>query len=75
MLTPHYSMTIRWSEENQAFLVTLPEFTDLYQPCTHGETYEMAARNGREVLELLIEDYQARGKPLPELQPTLAGST
>jgi predicted RNase H-like HicB family nuclease len=67
-------MLIRWSEDDRAFVVSLPEFTELSQPCTHGATYEEAARRGREVLELVIEVFQARGKPLPELRPTPAGS-
>jgi antitoxin HicB len=73
-MTPHYSMVIRWSDEDQAFVVMLPEFPDVSQPCTHGATYEEAARSGREVLELVIEDYQARGKTLPDPWPTLAVS-
>ena len=68
----HYSMVIRWSDEDQAYVVLLPEFVDVSQPCTHGDTYEEAARHGREVVELLIEDYQARGKTLPEPWPSLA---
>ena len=35
-------------------------------PSTHGDSYEEALQNGKEVLELLIEDYQARNKPLPQ---------
>jgi predicted RNase H-like HicB family nuclease len=62
-------MMIAWSDEDQAYLVTLPEFSDVSQPCAHGETYEEAARNGHEVLELLIEEFQALGKPLPESVP------
>ena len=65
-MNPHYSMVIQWSEEDQAFLVTLPEFKEVYQPCTHGSTYEEAAKNGGEVLELLIETFQAEGRSLPE---------
>jgi len=61
-----YSMIIRWSEEDQVFVVTLPEFGDYAQ--THGDTYEEAARNGREVLELLVESFQAEGQPLPAPQ-------
>ena len=64
----HYSMLIQWSEEDHAFLVTLPEFTNVIMPCTHGKTYEEAARNGAEVIELLVEDYQAEKHPLPEPQ-------
>ncbi len=31
-----------------------------------GKGSHDALKNGEEVLELLIEDYQAQGKPLPE---------
>ena len=65
----HYSMVLQWSDEDQAFLVTLPEFDRSSQ--THGSTYEEAARNGSEVLELLIETYHAEGRPLPA--PAKAG--
>ncbi|BAQ61037.1 hypothetical protein GM3708_1443 [Geminocystis sp. NIES-3708] len=36
------------------------------QPITHGETYEEALKNGQEVLELIIEEYQKDGKTLPQ---------
>jgi len=36
----HYSMLIEWSEEDQAYLVTLPEWADrVIMPATHGSTY------------------------------------
>jgi predicted RNase H-like HicB family nuclease len=62
-MNDRYSMVIRWSEEDQVFVVSLPEFGDYAQ--THGDTYEEAARSGREVLELLVESFQAEGRPLP----------
>ena len=35
-----YSMVIQWSEEDDAFLVTLPEWEGrVFNPVTHGETY------------------------------------
>jgi predicted RNase H-like HicB family nuclease len=55
-------MLIQWSDEDQAYIVTLPEFGG---PKTHGDTYEEAAKNGREVLEMLIESSLERGEPLP----------
>ena len=64
MTSAHYSMLIQWSDEDEAFLVTLPEFGG--GPKTHGDTYEEAVKNGREVLEGLIEIYQQDGLPLPE---------
>jgi predicted RNase H-like HicB family nuclease len=69
-----YRMVIDWSDADQAYVVTLPEFADVSQPCTHGSTYEEAARSGREVLELLVAELQARGKPLPVPGPNSAVS-
>jgi antitoxin HicB len=61
-----YSMLIEWSEEDQAYLVTLPEWThQVYMPATHGDTYDEAVKNGREVLEMLINDAKKNGEPLP----------
>lgn len=49
----HYSMLIEWSEEDQAFLVTLPEWVNrVIMPVTHGSTYGEAVQHGQEVLEL-----------------------
>jgi predicted RNase H-like HicB family nuclease len=70
-MTSRYSMLVQWSEEDQVFVVSLPEFGDYAQ--THGSTYEEAARSGREVLELLVESYQADGQPLPA--PQLYGAS
>ncbi|MEH1869693.1 MAG: type II toxin-antitoxin system HicB family antitoxin [Nostoc sp.] len=61
-----YTIVIQWSEEDQCYVVLLPEFTDIMQPCTHGETYEDALKNAQEVLEMLIESSLADGEPLPE---------
>jgi predicted RNase H-like HicB family nuclease len=64
----HYSMLIEWSDEDQAFLVTLPEWADRVNfggPVTHGATYEEAVKNGQEALEDLIAIAQERGQPVP----------
>ena len=58
-----YSMQIQWSEEDQVYIVTLPEFGGCK---THGATYEKAAKNGQEALESLIDFYQAEGRKLPK---------
>ena len=51
-----YSMNVQWSEADQFFLVTIPEFADLVvMPCTHGETREQAIHNGEEVIEMYLE--------------------
>jgi predicted RNase H-like HicB family nuclease len=49
-----YSILIQWSDEDQCYIVTLPEFGKYAR--THGDTYEEAIKNAQEVLELLIED-------------------
>jgi len=59
-------MVIVWSDEDDCYLVHLPDFPE-QQFRTHRETYEEAARNGQEVLELLLEDDQPLPKPLPFL--------
>jgi predicted RNase H-like HicB family nuclease len=63
-------MVIQWSDEDNLYVVTLPEFGPYAH--THGATYEEAARQGQDALESLIEAYQADGTPLPE--PCLLGS-
>lgn len=57
-----YSMVIQWSNEDRVYITTLPEFGGCK---THGATYEEAAKNGLEVLELLVETYEAEGRALP----------
>ncbi|MDF5717588.1 MAG: type II toxin-antitoxin system HicB family antitoxin [Rhizonema sp. PD38] len=61
-----YTIMIQWSDEDQCYVVLLPEFTDIMQPCTYGETYEEALKNAREVLELLIDTALKNGETLPE---------
>lgn len=62
-----YSMNVQWSEADQLFLVTIPEFADLVvMPCTHGETHEQAIHNGEEVIEMYLEAWQMEGESIPE---------
>ncbi len=62
-----YSMIVQWSDKDQLFLVTIPEFADLVvMPCTHGKTREEAIRNREEVLEMYLEAWQAEGESIPE---------
>ncbi|MBD1855342.1 MULTISPECIES: type II toxin-antitoxin system HicB family antitoxin [Leptolyngbya] len=62
-----YSMIIQWSDEDQLFLVTVPEFADLVvMPCTSGKTREEAIRNGEDVIEMYLEAWQVEGEQIPE---------
>ncbi len=61
-----YTIVIQWSDEDQCYIVFLPEFEDVMQPCTHGDTYEEALKNAKEVIEMLIETILEEGKNLPQ---------
>ncbi|MEL6471866.1 MAG: type II toxin-antitoxin system HicB family antitoxin [Cyanobacteria bacterium J06623_4] len=62
-----YSMTIQWSDEDQLFLVTIPEFEHLVlMPCTHGETREEAIQNGEEVIEMYLKAWEIEGEAVPQ---------
>ncbi|NES97282.1 MAG: type II toxin-antitoxin system HicB family antitoxin [Desertifilum sp. SIO1I2] len=62
-----YRVNIIWSDEDNSYLVELPEFAnDIQRYFTHGETYQEALSNAQEVLELLVESYKVEGKLLPQ---------
>jgi predicted RNase H-like HicB family nuclease len=61
-----YSILIQWSEEDRAYVASLPEWGTYAR--THGETYEEALENAKEVLEDLVYAYNEIGKPLPQPQ-------
>ena len=66
MTDTQYSMLIEWSEDDAAFLVTLPEWEGrVFGPVSHGETYEEAVCSGKEALAALIASTQKHGEPLP----------
>ncbi len=61
-----YSMLIEWSDEDNAFLVTLPEWEGrVFGPVSHGRTYEEAVRRGQEALAALTASTQKHGESLP----------
>jgi predicted RNase H-like HicB family nuclease len=65
MMNLKYQMVIQWSEEDELYLVHLPDFP-WQQFVTHGKTYQEAAANGQEALEGLIAVLQDTQQPLPE---------
>lgn len=63
----HYSMLVQWSEDDQAYLVTLPEWEGrVFNPITHGDSYEHAVEQGHEALAALVAAARQRNEPLPE---------
>ncbi len=62
---PRYSMVIEWSEEDGAYLVTIPELGTQH---THGATYAAAAAQGQDLLETLVDGIREENRPLPPPQ-------
>ena len=63
---PRYSIIIEWSDDDQAYVVSLPEWSGQYaMPVASGKTYEEAAARGRHALENYIAFAREDGKPLP----------
>lgn len=63
----HYSIVIEWSDEDQAYVVILPEWSEQYaMPVASGKTYEEAAARGRNALENYIRFAQEDGQLLPQ---------
>ena len=58
----HYSMSIQWSEEDQAYIVTVPELPGCR---SHGKTYVDAVVQGQDAIESWIEANKAWGRPIP----------
>jgi len=68
-----YSLLIQWSEEDQFYLVTLPEFAEIaMQPCTYGKTYEDAIANAQEAIAGYLKYCQAEGILPPSPSPVAA---
>jgi antitoxin HicB len=62
-----YRILIQWSDEDQTYVVFLPDWEgSVFQPVTDGATYEEAARKGESVLSFLIETFQDEGRALPD---------
>jgi antitoxin HicB len=72
MAQPKYSMIIQWSDEDGCYVVTLPEWGGCH---AHGQTYEEAARNGQEVLQLLMNGEAAAPAAHQFTYPGPAGFT
>ena len=57
-----YSMNIQWSNEDQAYIVTVPELPGCR---THGDTYEEAVKQGQDAIESWIMAALADNDPVP----------
>jgi len=57
----HYSMTIQWDDQDNIYIVSVPEL----KVKTHGKIYEEAIKNALEVIELWLEVAMQDGRPIP----------
>jgi len=59
-----YQMIIQGRDEDDCFLIALPDFPGSYWR-SHGDAYDEAVANGKESLESLIVAYKSTGEILP----------
>jgi len=59
---PHYRMEITWSDEDDAYLVTVP---DLPGCMTHGATYAEAAAKGANAIAVWLAAARHWHDPIP----------
>ncbi len=53
---PRYSMLIQWSDNDQKYLVRLPEWKgETQQFVTHGDTYEEAVNEAKFLISFILE--------------------
>lgn len=58
----HYSMNIQWDEDDEIYIVTVPELPGCR---THGKTYEEAIQQAQDAIESWIMVAQEQGRPVP----------
>ena len=58
-----YEMIIYWSDEDEAFLVEVPELPGCM---ADGPTYQEAVANAEGIIQEWIETAQVLGRPIPE---------
>ena len=58
---------VQWSDDDQVYLVTLPEWEGrIFNPVTHGESYEDAIKQAHEALAALVMSARQHHEHLPE---------
>ena len=62
----HYSVEIRWSEEDQSFIARVPELAGCM---ADGETYADALSAVQTVIEDWLETAHEIGRPIPAPRP------
>jgi antitoxin HicB len=59
-----YSVLVRWSDEDECYVATVPEFGGWF--CAFGETREEAVTAVEDAKQTLIKVYKKDGDKLPD---------
>ena len=62
-MNDNYSIVIQWSEKDNCFVASLPEWDNRN---AQGDSYEKALANAQEVLKSLVDSSVSQGELLPE---------
>jgi antitoxin HicB len=62
---------IQWSDEDNCYLVSLPDLSPSQKWITHGDTYQEALENGLDAMAELIYVIEMESETLPPV-PELA---
>ena len=65
-----YRINIQWSQDDNCYLVALPDLSQGQQWVTHGDTYQEALNNALDAMDELICVAEQEGKipPVPQLE-------
>ena len=58
-----YELIIYWSDDDQSFVVEVPELPGCM---ADGQTYEQAVENAQQIIEEWVETARELGRPIPE---------
>jgi len=58
-----YELIIYWSDDDQSFVVEVPELPGCM---ADGQTYEQAAENAQQIIEEWVETARELRRPIPE---------
>ena len=62
-MDPRYEMIIYWSDEDDSYIVEVPELPGCV---ADGSSYEEAVRNARIIIDEWIETARDLGRPIPK---------
>ncbi len=68
-MEPRYSLIIEWSDEDSAYIASVPELPGCQ---THGASYHEAVANAEEAIRAWLEAAQVLGRPRPNPRRHLA---